>query len=85
MDDFSSIMNLPHHVSKKRRQMTLEERAAQFSAFAALSGYDEEIDEKGEKRVVLRVVALRLQNLLAHTDFDVETLKNLNDFAAVFQ
>ena len=45
MDDFSAIMNLPHHVSKKRRQMTLEERAAQFSAFAALSGYDEEIDE----------------------------------------
>lgn len=45
MDDFSSIMNLPHHVSQKRRQMTLEERAAQFSAFAALSGYDEEIDE----------------------------------------
>lgn len=25
--------------------MTLEERAVQFSAFAALSGYDEEIDE----------------------------------------
>ena len=24
------------------RQMTLEERAVQFSAFAALSGYDEE-------------------------------------------
>ena len=45
MNDFSAIMNLPHHVSKKRRQMTLEERAAQFSAFAALSGYDEEIDE----------------------------------------
>lgn len=45
MDDFSGIINLPHHVSKKRRQMTLEERAVQFSAFAALSGYDEEIDE----------------------------------------
>ncbi|MBR3419915.1 MAG: hypothetical protein IKG82_14605 [Oscillospiraceae bacterium] len=45
MDDFSAIMNLPHHVSKKRRQMTLEERAVQFSAFAALSGYDEEIYE----------------------------------------
>lgn len=45
MDDFSAIMNLPHHISKKRRQMTLEERAVQFSAFAALSGYDEEIDE----------------------------------------
>ena len=45
MDDFSAIMNMPHHVSRKRRQMTLEERAVQFSAFAALSGYDEEIDE----------------------------------------
>lgn len=45
MDDFSAIMNLPHHISKKRRQMALEERAVQFSAFAALSGYDEEIDE----------------------------------------
>ena len=45
MDDFSAIMNLPHHVSKKRKQMSLEERAVQFSAFAALSGYDEEIDE----------------------------------------
>jgi len=45
MDDFSDIMNLPHHVSAKRRQMLLADRAAQFSAFAALTGYDEEIDE----------------------------------------
>lgn len=45
MDDFSDIMNLPHHVSVKRRQMIMAERAAQFSAFAALNGYDEEIDE----------------------------------------
>ena len=45
MDDFSDIMNLPHHVSAKRRQIPLANRAAQFSAFAALTGYDEEIDE----------------------------------------
>ncbi len=45
MDDFSDIMNLPHHVSAKHRQMPLADRAAQFSAFAALTGYDEEIDE----------------------------------------
>lgn len=44
-DDFSDIIHLPHHVSKKRRQMPLSDRAAQFSAFAALTGYDEEIDE----------------------------------------
>lgn len=29
----------------ERRQMPLADRAAQFSAFAALTGYDEEIDE----------------------------------------
>ena len=44
-DDFSDIMNIPHHVSKTRRRMPLAERAAQFSAFAALTGYDEQIDE----------------------------------------
>lgn len=45
MDDFADIMDLPHHVSEKRRHMTVNERAAQFAAFAALTGYDEEIDE----------------------------------------
>ena len=45
MDDFSDIMRLPHHVSVKRRSMPLADRAAQFSAFAALTGYDEEIRE----------------------------------------
>ena len=45
MDDFSDIIERPHHVSATRRQMPLADRAAQFSAFAALTGYDEEIDE----------------------------------------
>lgn len=45
MDDFADIMDLPHHVSERRRKMTVYERAAQFSAFAALTGYDEAIDE----------------------------------------
>ena len=45
MDDFSDIMELPHHVSAARRQMPLADRAAQFSAFAALTGYDEDIEE----------------------------------------
>ena len=45
MDDFSDIINLPHHVSKTRRQMPLADRAAQFSAFAALTGFDEKIED----------------------------------------
>jgi len=43
--DYSDIMNLPHHVSKTRPQMALENRAAQFSPFAALTGYDAAISE----------------------------------------
>lgn len=45
MDKYEDIINLEHHVSKKHPKMTMEARAAQFSPFAALTGYDEEIKE----------------------------------------
>lgn len=38
-DSYEDIINLPHHVSKRHRQMPLEERAAQFAPFAALEGH----------------------------------------------
>ena len=44
-DDYSDIINLPHHISKTRSQMSEPERAAQFSPFAALTGYDSAIQE----------------------------------------
>ena len=37
---YDDIINLPHHVSKNRRHMSMVERGAQFSPFAALTGYD---------------------------------------------
>lgn len=43
--DYSDIMNMPHHVSKTRPQMSLNDRAAQFCPFAALTGYDAAIKE----------------------------------------
>ena len=42
---YDKIINLPHHQSKKRRQMSMTERAAQFGAFRALTGYEEAIAE----------------------------------------
>ncbi len=42
---YDDIINLPHHVSKKHKQMSLENRAAQFAPFAALTGYHDEIEE----------------------------------------
>ena len=44
-DNYQDIINLPHYVSKKRQQMPISDRAAQFAPFAALTGYEENIKE----------------------------------------
>ena len=44
-DHYEDIIDLPHHVSASRRQMTMIERAAQFSPFAALTGHDAAVKE----------------------------------------
>ena len=43
--EYADIIDRPHHVSKTRAPMPLTERAAQFSPFAALTGYDDLIAE----------------------------------------
>lgn len=45
IEDYSDIINLPHHVSHNHPQMPMEARAAQFAPFAALTGYDAVIHE----------------------------------------
>ena len=42
---YDDIINLPHHISKKHPQMSLESRSAQFAPFSALVGYEEAINE----------------------------------------
>ena len=44
-DNYEDIIDLPHHISANRPHMSVYDRAAQFSPFAALKGYDDEIDE----------------------------------------
>ncbi len=51
MDDYSDIIDLPHPVSKKHRQMSMAERAAQFSPFAALTGHAEAVQALEKKRL----------------------------------
>ena len=45
MSKYDDIINLPHHVSKNRTPMSMENRAAQFAPFAALTGHDEALAE----------------------------------------
>ena len=47
MDKYNDIINLPHHMSEGRTHLTMAQRAAQFSPFAALTGYDAEVKEAG--------------------------------------
>ena len=42
---YDDIINLPHPESKKHPRMSLHDRAAQFSPFAALTGHSAAIDE----------------------------------------
>ena len=49
---YDDIINLPHHVSKKRPKMSMESRAGQFAPFAALTGHKEAIDDKADSHMM---------------------------------
>lgn len=46
---YEAIINLPHHVSTTRPHMSMHDRAAQFAAFAALTGHDAYLRETERK------------------------------------
>lgn len=49
MEPYADIMNIPRPQLQHHRPMPIENRAAQFSAFAALTGFDDEIDETARR------------------------------------
>ena len=44
---YDDIIHLKHHISPRRAGMPMIDRAAQFSPFAALTGYEDVIEETG--------------------------------------
>ena len=75
MGKYDDIINLPHKQSTRRSHMSLYDRAAQFSPFAALTGHDAaiketarltdqkvELDEGSKERLNMRL-QLILENL----------------------
>ena len=46
---YGDIIDIPHWEPLKHKRMSLFERAAQFSPFAALTGYDEMIDDEARE------------------------------------
>lgn len=43
---YSDIIDMPRPYNKRRKPMSLHDRAAQFAPFAALSGYDDMVREQ---------------------------------------
>ena len=63
-DNYDDIINLPHHVSKKHPPMPLENRAAQFAPFAALTGYDDAIEETARETEEQALISEDVENVL---------------------
>ena len=68
---YDDIINHPHHVSKTRPQMSMINRAAQFSAFAALEGYSDMISQ--EEIDTFFIVNNEIE-IIPYEDFDMKDL-----------
>jgi hypothetical protein len=79
-EEYGDIFDRPHHVSSKRPQMSRLNRAAQFSPFAALTGYGALVDESARVTDVkiekadddLARIDRKLQLLQSHLSEDPE-------------
>ncbi len=71
---YDDIINLPHHVSSKRKAMSLGERSAQFAPFAALTGHDDAVKETARLTDVKHELSEEQIDVLS---FKLNILKNL--------
>ncbi len=61
---YDDIIHLPHHVSSVHPQMSLQNRAAQFSPFAALTGYEEQVNESARLTGTKQELSENMKELL---------------------
>ena len=70
MSRYEDIIHLPHHISRKHPQMSLQDRAAQFSPFAALTGHSAATEETArlteEEAVLDETETLRINEKLSY-------------------
>lgn len=64
-EPYDGIINLPHHVSSSHPHMSVRDRAAQFSPFAALTGFEDAVRETA-----------RLTDVRVDLDEDAKALLN---------
>lgn len=74
MEKYKEIINLKNPTSKKYPRMSIEKRAAQFSPFAALTGFEEKIIET--KRLTQTKIDLTDEYKLILNEKIIEKYKN---------
>lgn len=84
---YDDIIHLPRHISHKRPQMPIEDRAAQFAPFAAVVGHEASVkeasrltDEKRDldeaEKTVINEQLLKIQSLIeAGVEVEIEHFK----------
>lgn len=76
MNNYEEMLYMDHPVSKKHPQMSLSDRAAQFSPFAALTGFEEateETERRTDEKIILdesrkAYLNMQLQEVLNSSD-----------------
>lgn len=81
---YADMIHLPHPVSKRHPQMSMADRAAQFSPFAALNGHDAAIAEAArittERPILDESVKVEISNLLQAAVGQPQTELNITCF-----
>ena len=71
MGNYDDIINLPRHVSLTHKHMSMNDRAAQFLPFAALTGFDASIMETArltaEKKILSNEDKINISNQILNT------------------
>ena len=82
MNKYDKIINLPHYEPKNHKRMSRDARAAQFSPFAALTGYSDSIKETArltnEKIILSEDMKSRLNMKLQMIDEHIKELPEIN-------
>ena len=77
MGKYDHIIDLPHHEPVTRPRMSSANRAAQFAPFAALTGYDEAVEETARltdsRQELSETDADALNRSLAHIEEQIES------------
>ena len=73
---YEDIINMEHPTSKRHPRMTVYNRAAQFSPFAALTGHEEALKETA--RITDNKIELD-ENVKRELDYKLQQILNKND------